>query len=105
MLNLGSKHLFLATPVLFILFISINQELILIHIFIHLYHIHVLTGIPFHLKLLMHLLIMFLNIIYRIVAPFRLLMFLSVSLLFIYGSTFILAILLTVYPMRKHKLL
>ncbi len=54
---------------------------------------------------------MFLNVIYRviisdnliIVAPYiHLLMFLSVSL-FIYGSTFILAILLTVYPMRKHN--
>ena len=65
--RVGLKTPLLATPILFILFISINQELILIHSFIHLYHIHVLTGIPFHLKLLMHLLIMFSNVIYRVI--------------------------------------
>ena len=29
--------------------------------------VHVLTGIPFHLKLLMYLLIMFSNVIYRVI--------------------------------------
>ena len=42
---IGNKHLFLVTSILFILSISINQELILIHIFIHLYHTHVLYNI------------------------------------------------------------